>query len=61
MDRVLPDVAKLVERLHQVGLHRGAAETSDMDHGGRGEAVTGVHDVLGGQKKNQLVTSGPQK
>lgn len=42
----LPDVAELVERLHQIGLHHGVAEPSDVDHRGRGDTVTVLRNLL---------------
>lgn len=49
---VLPDAAKLVERLHQVGLHHGVTQTSDVDDRGRGDAVTVLHAVLQGEENS---------
>lgn len=45
-DKMLPDVAELVECLNQIGLHHGVTEPSDVDDWGRGDAVTVLHAVL---------------
>lgn len=48
--KLLPDVAKLVESLDQISLHHGVAESSDVDDGGRGDAVIVLHTDLQTEK-----------
>lgn len=43
---LVPNVAKLVKRLHQVSLHHSLAESSDMDHWWGRDPVIVVHVVL---------------
>ncbi len=47
----LPDVSKLVKRLHQVGLHHGVTESSDVDDWGRRNAVTVLYTILQRERK----------
>lgn len=49
---MLPDVAELVESLHQISLHHGVAEPSDVDDRGRGDAVAVPRTVLQRQEKS---------